>query len=294
MADGARKKRILSIVTAVLLVIVAACVAACNGNADTKPTLTFMNGDSVFRTYELSAGEAITDLGMPAKEGYTFTGWKDGEGTDYVPGTMPEESLTVYAQFRANTYTIAFTAGGGTSGSLSDIEASYDADVTLPSSGVSLQGRGIKGYTDVEGSTDVKWQPGATVRNLTAEDGATVTLYVLFEDEAAAIDFIIEDGVVTGYTGYGEHITLPAEATAIADGAFARRGFSQNGNRARHVYGDRVRRVRGLQRHREADGSVYRRQCGGEYVPRVHLRRVALSRQQLYLSDERDHRRGNG
>lgn len=80
MADGARKKRILSIVTAVLLVIVAACVAACNGNADTKPTLTFMNGDSVFRTYELSAGEAITDLGMPAKEGYTFTGWKDGEG----------------------------------------------------------------------------------------------------------------------------------------------------------------------------------------------------------------------
>ncbi len=112
MADGARKKRILSIVTAVLLVIVAACVAACNGNADTKPTLTFMNGDSVFRTYELSAGEAITDLGMPAKEGYTFTGWKDGEGTDYVPGTMPEESLTVYAQFRANTYTIAFTAGG--------------------------------------------------------------------------------------------------------------------------------------------------------------------------------------
>ena len=225
MADGARKKRILSIVTAVLLVIVAACVAACNGNADTKPTLTFMNGDSVFRTYELNAGEAITDLGMPAKEGYTFTGWKDGEGTDYVPGTMPEESLTVYAQFRANTYTIAFTAGGGTSGSLSDIEASYDADVTLPSSGVSLQGRGIKGYTDVEGSTDVKWQPGATVRNLTAEDGATVTLYVLFEDEAAAIDFIIENGVVTGYTGYGEHITLPAEATAIADGAFAGADF---------------------------------------------------------------------
>lgn len=225
MTDGARKKKILPIVTAVLLVIVAACVAACNGNADTKPTLTFMNGDSVFRTYELNAGEAITDLGMPAKEGYTFTGWKDGEGTDYVPGTMPEESLTVYAQFRANTYTIAFTAGGGTSGSLSDIEASYDADVTLPSSGVSLQGRGIKGYTDVEGSTDVKWQPGATVRNLTAEDGATVTLYVLFEDEAAAIDFIIEDGVVTGYTGYGEHITLPAEATAIADGAFAGADF---------------------------------------------------------------------
>lgn len=112
MTDGARKKKIFSIVTAVLLVIVAACVAACNGNAD-KPTLTFMNGDSVFKTYELSAGEAITDLGMPAREGYTFTGWKDGEGTDYVPETMPEESLTVYAQFRANTYTVTFSAGGG-------------------------------------------------------------------------------------------------------------------------------------------------------------------------------------
>ncbi len=115
MTDGARKKKILPIVTAVLLIVVAAVVAACGGTGTggTKNTLTFMNGEEVFRTYELEAGEAITDLGMPAKEGYTFTGWKDGEGTDYVPGTMPEESLTVYAQFRANTYTIAFTAGGG-------------------------------------------------------------------------------------------------------------------------------------------------------------------------------------
>lgn len=218
MAKGERK-RSLPVLMTVLLVIVTAFVIACGSGA--KPRLTFMNGDETFRTYELAAGEEITDLGMPTKTGYTFTGWKDGDGADYVPGVMPSESVTVYAQYRPNAYTVTFVAGGGALGSLTDISATYDTELTLPAEGVTSGGREISGYTDIEGSSDVKWPVGSKVVNLTDVDGATVTLYVIYKQEVQPLNYITDNGVVTGFTGYAEHIELPADCTTIAEGAFA-------------------------------------------------------------------------
>ena len=57
-------------------------------------------------------------LEAPTRTGYTFTGWytaKSG-GTKVYSTTKPTKSMTLYAQWKINTYTIKFDGNGGTVG----------------------------------------------------------------------------------------------------------------------------------------------------------------------------------
>lgn len=61
-------------------------------------------------TYTYGKGEALPTVTKP---GYTFTGWKDGDGNPVV--NVPEsasDTQTYYAQFTANEYTITFITNG--------------------------------------------------------------------------------------------------------------------------------------------------------------------------------------
>ncbi len=51
-------------------------------------------------------------LGVPVKEGYTFTGWKTKDGKD-GPSTMPNSDVEFFAQYEANKYTLVFDATQG-------------------------------------------------------------------------------------------------------------------------------------------------------------------------------------
>ena len=63
--------------------------------------LTYMDGNEVLASETLTYGATITPIADPTREGYTFTGW-DPE----VPETMPDNDLTVYAQWQVNSYRI--------------------------------------------------------------------------------------------------------------------------------------------------------------------------------------------
>lgn len=89
----------------------------------TKYQLTFMLDDKVYFTTELAAGEAITPPEAPAKEGYTFTGWTG------LPTTMPAEDLTVYADFKVNTYTVTYYLDGEV---FTTQEVNYGEAITPP------------------------------------------------------------------------------------------------------------------------------------------------------------------
>ncbi|MCL1873253.1 MAG: CocE/NonD family hydrolase [Clostridiales bacterium] len=51
------------------------------------------------------------------RTGYTFSGWKDGAGIDYLPGTVIASvtaNITLIAQWEVSDYVVSFDANGGT------------------------------------------------------------------------------------------------------------------------------------------------------------------------------------
>ncbi len=73
----------------------------------------------------------------PTRTGYTFNGWntaKDGTGTSYAAGASytANSAATLYAQWKANTYTVTFNANGGTSSTASKTVTYGSTYGTLP------------------------------------------------------------------------------------------------------------------------------------------------------------------
>ncbi len=77
----------------------------------------------------------------PAREGYTFAGWKQtaptaSDETATFPVTMPANDLTFTAQWTINSYTLTFDANGGTfannDSSIYTITGVYQSDITPP------------------------------------------------------------------------------------------------------------------------------------------------------------------
>lgn len=53
-------------------------------------------------------------------------------------------------------------------------------------------------------------------------------MYAVYSDEVQALEYIKEGTTIVGFTGYAESIELPADCTAVADGAFAGAAFLKN------------------------------------------------------------------
>ena len=61
--SGRIKSKIVPCLLILVVIAVAAAAVACTGGGNAK--LVFMNGDEVYKTYELEEGAEITDLSMP-------------------------------------------------------------------------------------------------------------------------------------------------------------------------------------------------------------------------------------
>ena len=121
------------------------------------------------------------------RTGYTLVGWATYASgpTVYQPGAMVRNLsseqggvVTLYAVWRANAYTIAYDANGG-SGTTAQTAATYDADVRLARNGFTRVGYSFAGWA-TRASGAVVYQPGATVRNLAVSQGSVVTLYAVW------------------------------------------------------------------------------------------------------------------
>ncbi|MGI6735813.1 MAG: InlB B-repeat-containing protein [Anaerovoracaceae bacterium] len=123
---------------------------------------------------------------MPKKEGYTFGGYFDAEtdGTKYynADGTSANkwdkttDDTKLYAHWTANKYTVKFDANGG-SGSMSDMSMKYDESQNLTENGFTRAGYTFSGWNTEKGGSGDKYDDKASVNNLTAVNGGTVTLY---------------------------------------------------------------------------------------------------------------------
>lgn len=130
------------------------------------------------------------------RTGYTFTGWNtspDGTGTSFADRqevknltTEKDGIVTLYAQWKTNSYTIHFDGNGATDGAMEDVPAVYDQDIMLPPNlfvRTTEQGESVfRGWNRDSAVYETEFADQETIRNLTPEDGAVVTLYAIWDD----------------------------------------------------------------------------------------------------------------
>ena len=141
----------------------------CNGGT---PTDTYTSAHVYGTASNLKANQCT-------KTGSTFAGWKDSNGTTYSNKqsvstlvSTDNGSITLTAQWTTNTYTIAFAANGG-SGTMNSMSVSYGQKVKLTANAFTRAGYKYEGWS---GSNGTNYSNQQEVSNLTATNGATVTM----------------------------------------------------------------------------------------------------------------------
>lgn len=125
-------------------------------------------------------------LPIPTKIGQTFCGWNtmpDGSGKNITSGDVYTTAAdsTLYAQYRANTYTITYHANGG-SGKMDDTNIAYGEEGKLSPCAYELEGYTFAGWAESPRG-EIRYVDRAPVRNLTAKDGDIFHLYAIYQKE---------------------------------------------------------------------------------------------------------------
>lgn len=115
----------------------------------------------------------------PTRTGYSFQGWAltASGSVYYTPGSTcgKNENLTLYAVWKANTYTVSYNANGG-SGAPSSQTKTYGVTLTLSSTKPTRTNYNFLGWGTSASATTVSYAAGASY---TANAG--ITLYAIWQ-----------------------------------------------------------------------------------------------------------------
>ena len=159
-----------------------------------KPNGGIWGGTSTDSSFMLQYQEkkSIPD---PTRKGYTFTRWSvSGAGSSLTGGvfTMGHADAAVAAQWRANTYSIAFDGNGETEGEMAPLAATVDSPIQLPQNlykrtlpqGDSL----FLGWSKDPASREAEYTDQQTfTENLAYEQDAVVTLYAIWDPNHSSL-----------------------------------------------------------------------------------------------------------
>lgn len=118
----------------------------------------------------------------PTRTGYTFQGWatSSGGGVAYQPGQAygNDANITLYAVWKANTWTVKYNANGG-SGAPADQTKIYGQTLKLSSTKPTRLDYNFKGWATSKANADKGTVSYAAGANYTAN--AAITLYAVWE-----------------------------------------------------------------------------------------------------------------
>ena len=147
--------------------------------------ITFLVDGEVILTNTLTRGSTINLPDVPAKEGYTFSGWSE------VPETMPARDVTVSGTFIVNKYLVTFKIGDEV---IAANFFEYGAAIVAPKA-PAKEGYTFSGWSEVPETMPAK--------NVTVSGTFIVNKYL--------VTFKIDDVVFASYSlEYGATITLPS------------------------------------------------------------------------------------
>lgn len=115
----------------------------------------------------------------PTREGYMFQGWSTSNDStvEYQPGATysSNSSVTLYAVWKINTWTVTYDANGGTGAPAAQTKV-YGQTLTLSSTKPTKNLYNFKGWGTSAGSTTAEYQPGGSYTANT-----DITLYAIWE-----------------------------------------------------------------------------------------------------------------
>lgn len=144
---------------------------------------------------EMDYNESTTlNPNVYARKGYKFNGWntkKDGSGVKYGNCATVKnltningKNIILYAQWTPIKYKIKYNGNGATSGSIKTQTCTYDKKSKLSANKFRRNGYTFKGWATSKANAKkgkVKYKNKASVKNLTANNGATITLYAVWK-----------------------------------------------------------------------------------------------------------------
>ena len=91
------------------------------------------NGGTTLPVQTVNYQAQIEEPEAPTKAGYTFTGWYEDQALTelYTFNEMPNKNITLYAGWKANTYTITYKMNGGTNNKSNPSSYQTGAEKTL-------------------------------------------------------------------------------------------------------------------------------------------------------------------
>lgn len=186
-----------------------------NGNSATSGSAS-RSSDSF--TYGGSA-IALPTAGTLVRTGYTFAGWSlIADGTAISGNYTPTQSITLYAKWSANTYTISYNINGGSgSAPASSTYTTGGSTFTLPgTTGFSKTGYDFGGWsTTTTGSALSGAQTSTSSKTLYAVWSVKSITATYAKGSASASTFTTFPTTATG--NYGTTITLDSTVDASVD-----------------------------------------------------------------------------
>ncbi|MEN6471659.1 MAG: InlB B-repeat-containing protein [Clostridiaceae bacterium] len=173
-----------------------------NGNGATDGTVP----DPVTVDYNLPV--TVAGQGTLVKTGYSFNGWADINGTPYSGTFNLTSSITLYAQWRENTYTLYYNTNGGT-GALPPAIGGYKHGQTVSSFASQPPSLKKVGYTFKGWGTSAD----SGVASSVTFEYSNITLYAQWELNKYTVTFHGRNGDKWSQSvEYGKSATAPDTA----------------------------------------------------------------------------------
>ena len=151
-------------------------------------------------------------LTNPEKTGYTFTGWSGtdltgDDNTEVIISEGSKKDLSYKANYTANNYQVTFNANStGVTGTMTDIDLTYDVATILPTTNYAKEGYTFAGWNTKADGSGTHYDDGEEVVNLSAINNDTVSLYA--EWNANTYTIIFDSNAPAGHPATGSMSAL--------------------------------------------------------------------------------------
>lgn len=193
------------------------------------------SGQTPSSTHEYDVAKNLTANGFK-KTGYTFIGWNtkaNGSGISYKDQQSVKNlisanggTITLYAQWKPHTYTIKYDGNTATGGKTPSSTHVYDVAKNLTANGFKKTGYTFIGWNTKANGSGTSYKDQQSVKNLTAVDGATITLYAQWKPNTYIIEYH-GNGATGGTTPNSTHTY--DEAKKLTPNGFHKDGYIFDG-----------------------------------------------------------------
>ena len=180
--------------------------------------------------YAAGATVNVKDQGSITRTGYTFAGWttaSDGSGTVYGPSYTTSFTInantTLYAQWSIVSYTLSYSANGGTGTDPSSSSVQYNSSVTTAANPYTRTGYTFAGWTTNADGSGTVFSVGGSF-NMPA---ANTTVYAKWTVIQYTLGYDANGG--TGTAPGAVTVDYNSAQTSAAANTFTRSGFTFTG-----------------------------------------------------------------